>query len=421
MQRNGLFVIILLSILMFCRDIYAVEYLPIDYRKTPYKQSNGKMVDCYYAFISSKYKPQLVVANNYSKEFLYSLNSSLGENQLEAPVDMAKRTRATLLMNLGRGGYKQPLVVDGIQMTKDELNLNSDLVYMSGDGVLNTMDISNTTYQDLMLEKPIWADFVFYGIVYNNQYIEPVGRDSYEYIQLRHPRTFLGQTSTGEYIAGVCDGRNDGITSHIKNNGEVIESEYGLKLNEIYDFVKKNITDDVRILVNADGGYSSSFVYKGQRMNQLAKGNERTRLTGIYWASNGKDDHSVKFDANSESEKKINISEVEIINSDDYMIAVGTEKIDLDEINLKIIYDNGDEKIGTAEEFGATVKNLDSSKEGYSTVTLSIGENEVSHKIKVYKVVDVPNTMFNNNFFSLFGIVFLSFGVILIIKKEKNW
>ena len=442
----------LILLLFSYTNVFAAEYLPIDYQTSSYEQANGKSVTCQYALIPGIYHPRLGVANDYSKEYISNLTASLEYDQMETPLHFAARKGATLVTNLGQMDYRQPLVIDGIQMTNKEINSNYDAVYMTKNGTIKTMNLCETTYAALMAENPDWADYVFYKIVENNELVDVSSRSSYAYISLRHPRTFIGQTSTGDYIIGVCDGRNDNITSNVDDNGNVTaESEYGLKLNEIYDFVKKKITTDVKILVNADGGGSSSFVYKGERKNRIIGDAERPRFTFLYWTV---ENYTVKFNANDgtgtmENQtlktgfssqlttnafrkntyvfkgwntkadgsgksyedhasvtdltyrdhtitlyaqwEKSNVSKLTLVENGKTEYEVGTTSIDLSEILLKLEYENGDFEEITAQELGATTSGFDSSKVGENTVQISFGGKTISTTIEIVKEGTLPD------------------------------
>ena len=442
----------LILLLFSYTNVFAAEYLPIDYQTASYEQANGKSVTCQYALIPGVYHPRLGVANDYSQEYVSGLTASLEYDQMETPLHFASRKGATLVTNLGRMDYRMPLVVDGVQMTNKEIDTNCDTVYMTKNGTIKTMNLSTTTYADLMAENPNWADYVFYKIVDNNELVNVSSLVNYNYISLRHPRTFIGQTSTGDYIVGVCDGRNDNITSNVDDNGNVTaESEYGLKLNEIYDFVKKKITTDVKILVNADGGGSSSFVYKGERKNRIIGDAERPRFTFLYWTV---ENYTVKFNANQgtgtmENQtlktgfagtltpnafrkntyvfkgwntkadgsgksyedhasvtdltyrdhtitlyaqwEKSSVSKVTLVENEQTQYEVGANSIDLSKIILKVEYENGDFEEATAEELGANVSGFDSSKVGENTIEISIGEKKISTTIEIVKEGTLPD------------------------------
>ena len=452
-MKKCYYIFLFLLLLSYSKVLADTEYLPIDYQTASYEQANGKSVTCQYALVPGVYHPRLGVANDYSQEFISSLTASLEYDQMEAPVHFATRKGATLVTNLGQMDYRQPLVVDGVQMTNKEINSNYDAVYMTKNGTIKTMNLCETTYAALMAENPDWADYVFYKIVENNELLDVSSRSSYAYISLRHPRTFIGQTSTGDYIIGVCDGRNDNITSNVDDSGNVTaESEYGLKLNEIYDFVKQKITTDVKILVNADGGGSSSFVYKGERKNRLLGDSERPRFTFLYWTV---ENYTVKFDANKGSGtmenqtlktgistaltsnafrrntyvfhgwntkadgsgtsygdgasvqdltyrdhtvtlyakwEKASLSNLTLVENEQTKYEVGTESIDLSKIVLKAEYENGDFEEVTAQELGATVTGFDSSEVGENTIEISFGEKKVSTTIEIVEKGTLPDS-----------------------------
>ena len=64
----------------------------------------------------------------------------------------------------------------------------------------------------------------------------------------------------GSYLIGVCSGR--------------MTNEVSLSYRNIYRLAKA-IGFEPRILYNLDGGGSSAFVYKGERLNKLTQGEDR--------------------------------------------------------------------------------------------------------------------------------------------------
>ena len=190
--------------------------------------------------------------------------------QSERPTSMAKRHNAALGINIS--------VTHGIMYTENTLVRGNEVnygetLYMTQDGTLNSVPNSQYSTDDILALNPVWAAKGFFAIARDGQFISNNTHDDAEtsYIcDQRHPRTFIGQDSQGNYIVGVCGGR--------------AQREQGMYMEEIYDFVQQNITSDIKFLYNGDGGGSSAFVVDGQKLNITSDSNEeRARPNLIYW------------------------------------------------------------------------------------------------------------------------------------------
>ena len=99
-----------------------------------------------------------------------------------------------------------------------------------------------------------------------------------EGVGVKHPRTWIGQKTSGEFFSCVCDGMRPEDTGC---------AEPGMSLDEVYDFTVKYICDgdpsQLKILYNTDGGTSSAFVVDGDMKNQcFGKG---TRNAILYYTA----------------------------------------------------------------------------------------------------------------------------------------
>ena len=222
-------------------------FLPIQVRRIVCKHSGGRAT-VYCAIIPKEYRPELCVANDIN-------------NTVELATDIAKRKHATICINAGifdmsTNEAKGYLIVDGKVINENPYGniYTENYLFMTDDGLLDSFPVDGSL-EDLIALKPQWAVLGFQAIVKDGTFCAD-NRDSKSY----HPRTFIGQDYDGNYLLGVCSGR--------------MTNEVGLSYRNIYSFAKA-IGFDPRILYNLDGGGSSSFVYKGVRLNKLTQGENR--------------------------------------------------------------------------------------------------------------------------------------------------
>ena len=209
----------------------------------------------WYAVIPKEKMPKLAVANdNYSK-----MTS-------EKPSEIAKRNGATLGINCCITGSGQGMLYTNGQLVSNSWTSGEgQTLYMTQDGTLNVVTNNKTSIQGVLNQNPVWATQGFYTIIRDGKYDEW----NTDLAKSRHPRTFIGQDYDGNYIVGVCTGRQS--------------NEAGMTFKDVYDFVTTEVSDNIRILYNADGGGSSAFIYNGEKLNPNTDSNERPRPDLIYW------------------------------------------------------------------------------------------------------------------------------------------
>lgn len=252
-------------------DVPSQEIPKLDDYLTYTYQTNVGPTTVYYKVVPAKYfQPQLS----------FSLNSN-GKPKFELPWNRAKKVGAAIATNFsvfdgGRTGEKKGETRDGgegILYDGDQLYIgkhyNCDTtLYMDKDGNLgyinNSIFKSKSDVKPYLEDKNIqWAAKSFYPIIDNYEYVnnntDPnIGGNN------RHPRTFFGQLDNGDYIIGVCSGRN--------TNDEGVY-EHGMTVKEVGDFILNYATDEygnkinVRFLMNGDGGGSAAFVTDGEKKN----------------------------------------------------------------------------------------------------------------------------------------------------------
>lgn len=220
-----------------------------------YKTTRFANTTVWYAVIPKDRMPQMAVAHdNYDK---------LGS---EAPSKMAQRKNAVLGINFCLTGSGSGMLYANGKILRGNDGNTGEVLFMTQDGQLNS--VSNTRYSPQQLVNtfnPVWASTGFYAIARDGHYVSW----NTDLARASHPRTFIGQDYDGNYIVGVCTGRRS--------------NEKGMTLKEVYDFITTEVSDNLRFLYNADGGGSSAFVYKGEKLNPNTDKSERSRPDLIYW------------------------------------------------------------------------------------------------------------------------------------------
>lgn len=128
-----------------------------------------------------------------------------------------------------------------------------------------------TSIETLKDEHPVWCIGGFDGLIIDGVTQTDIisGENHFDNIYTyenneniateKKPRTFIGQLSDKSFFFGVCAGRN------FDNNSP------GFTYRELYGFVVDKIAygnaDNVRQLFNLDGGGTSTFIYKGEKLN----------------------------------------------------------------------------------------------------------------------------------------------------------
>ena len=251
---------------------------PASSKDIVYEKTRFADTDVWYAIIPKSLQPQLAVSND-----------SNGKVSSVAPSALASEVGAKLAINFsltGKGytedsrksymGGGAGLIYDGQNLYKLKNNYHDTTLYMDQSGNLGyfynnpQQNGGKTPEQKLEEVNPQWAAKTFYPIAVDGQYVDEnkdpnIGGNSV------NPRTFIGQTKSGDYFVGVCTGRN--------SDGK----QKGMTLKEVYDFAQQATGGNINFLMNGDGGGSSSFVYEGKKLNPNTDKTERARPDIIYW------------------------------------------------------------------------------------------------------------------------------------------
>lgn len=226
-----------------------------------YVRYNGRggYTNVYYAIIPADHKPTLKLAYNQL------------DREQPVPV-MAHDHKSTLTTNAGVYNTNHEtagsIVVDGefLRENTETFAAARELLLMSKTGRLDVLPYTATEAQ-IMATDPEWAVQGFYCVVYNFNPTSFAINDT-DYAE----RTLIGQDADGNYISIVCEGRG-------------IESVGFNKIDPVEFCTSVGFTP--RILYNLDGGGSSTMVYHGITVNQLAGDTGLTRMTGnaLHWIS----------------------------------------------------------------------------------------------------------------------------------------
>lgn len=259
--------------------VFTNDFIPVNYIHTRYQGSATRRTDVWYAIIPSEFKPDLYLANN-------TLNT------VEEPSSNAKNNMTTFTINAGVGtgaDYSTPIGVvikDGITLKDNSGNTDDHAVLLMDDnGILKTLPGSSTTAAIEAL-NPKWAICGWWPIIADgNDYSGDHDPTDYK------PRTFIGQDANGNYIIGVCAGRQ--------------YTNPGLSAVDMKNFVL-SIGFTPVFLYSLDGGGSSVMINKGKRVNKLDNFENRSCATFIGFKSKHASNKSIFEQAYIENITSIN-------------------------------------------------------------------------------------------------------------------
>ena len=251
----------------------------MEFKEDRYKLDDGKTVSVWSARVSATNHPYLFLANQCS-DYIPMGTEYTESGPIADPLKMAQESGATLAINGGRLNAG-PIIADGNLIrqlgSKTVHETMGETLYMTPDGklgaVLNVDQNGNYVAMDKLNQvNPEWALMGFHRIFDNGQYIHTKDRplnDSPNDTE-RHPRTFIAQTYSGEYIVGVVSGAR----------GEAAAAgEPGMNLHEMADYIT-NTYSDVKMIYNLDGGGSSFMYYNGREVENITD-------SGNQWYSSG--------------------------------------------------------------------------------------------------------------------------------------
>lgn len=236
-------------------DSSDADYLEdIEYKKVAYTGASG-VSNIVYCIIPATYRPTLTLANDIV-------------NSTEEHARNAMRYHSTVSVNAGifnttAKTVRGMIVVDGVKehdndyADSETADPDGEILYMTADGVLHSIS-SFTPTEDVMALNPVWAVQGWYPIVKEGAFIRSITTTV-------NPRSWIAQDAGGNFLVGVCDGRDDGSA--------------GMSYYDIYNFIKDETDFDAQFVYNLDGGGSSSFVYRGIRVNRLVRGVYRELAT----------------------------------------------------------------------------------------------------------------------------------------------
>ena len=290
MKKNKVIILILFFGLIFINYVYAdTPYLPIEYKTVRYKH-NGFETNVWYIKIPAKYKMHY----SYGSDKLFGI---------EKPSANATRHGATFAINTQFLGFPS---VNGTKLSDGANVANYDFYIEKNEKSSTRYDIFNVfavdkfsekkgiSFKDINLGYDYDGDHVPYsssysGVKNNEIYIalfsqlvmngELTPRPN-KYVVTRHPRSWLAYDSNGNQYVATCAGRDAPLLDGTRL------SQAGLNYMEMYEFTKQYMTSDIKTMYNLDGGGSTSFVYKGKKINPNYDNNntvERSNYGAFYW------------------------------------------------------------------------------------------------------------------------------------------
>ena len=284
--------------------------LNINYKVVRYKHGDGAATTIWYAIIPSKYKMHYA----YAKEQVITSGSA------EKATDMAKRVNATLAINSQLLGIP---IINGSKVA-DFANVSGYDFYIEKNSSYRFNDLNSPPWDVIKVygtkdySKGISLKNINTGFDYEGDHVNYKGKErwlalfsqvimngqmrtnfgpmdsSSAYFKKyytgveakkneRHPRTWIAYDSSGRQFVAVATGRNIPL-----RNGENL-TQSGLTVKEMVQFTREYFTNDIVTLYNIDGGGSSAFVYKGNKLNgdydidSSGKRYERWILGIFYW------------------------------------------------------------------------------------------------------------------------------------------
>ena len=299
--------LVLFFLLFFSINVYAEEYLPIEYNVSRFMQtdSDGSVTgtNIWWVKIPAKYKMHYA----YSKDVVdLKLNKTDQEYHAgwEKPSLTAKRHGATIAVNCrfiysyDENGNK---LGDGVNTSNIDF-YNLQYVKSKKNNYLQAVDVSSglgginfDNYVDKSVQTALHGLLV---VLDNNRvyYDENNYSGGTSISTNRQPRTFIAIDGNNNQYVMVATGRDAPI------DGDSSFKQAGLTFDEEFIFVRDGLgVKNIKYLINLDGGGSSSFVYKGNMINPKYDSNftvERAVPGIFYWKV---DNYTINYDLNGGS------------------------------------------------------------------------------------------------------------------------
>lgn len=157
-----------------------------------------------------------------------------------------------------------PLIIDGVIKVENNLGSgtywNRPIIGLDSDGRLHCIN-GSTPANEVNMQYACRA----WTCIYNDGSINP------DITNTKEPRTFLAQDYNGNYLIGVCGGRQADDT--------------GMGLTDILNFVRTEINFNAKLIFNLDGGGSSNLLFHGIRQNKLVDREDRVCPNWLVWST----------------------------------------------------------------------------------------------------------------------------------------
>ena len=239
---------------------FTSEDLSITIEKKTYTSGRGETV----YFVAD------VVCKDPGKYFKSALSGEGGKlsRTYEATSELAKRYNAAIAINCDNAAY----LTDGIIVRSGVLYRykpvkGRELLMIYADGTMKTVQETSLSSQDAVAQEiaaGLQNTFSFGPHLVSGG--KPRGDYSDSMVQTYNPRTAVGMVEVGHYKLIVVDGRTDYNT--------------GVRLIELEDIcVKEGCTE----AYNLDGGQSSTMVFDGKVVNDIAGRDTERGITDIIY------------------------------------------------------------------------------------------------------------------------------------------
>lgn len=284
--------------------------LNIEYNVVRYDQAGYVATTIWYAIIPSKYK----------MHYAYAKNQVITSGTAEKATETARRVNATFAINTQLLGIP---VINGSKVA-DMANVSGYDFYIEKNNNFKVYDLNSppwnvfkvygtkdyskgislkdinigfdfegdhvnykgnerwlAIFQQVIMNgavRPTFGDMNTESEYYKKYYTQPDAKKNE-----RHPRTWIAYDSKGNQFVAVATGRDIPL-----RDGQTL-SQAGLTLQEEIKFTREHFTNDIVSMYNLDGGGSSAFIYKGNKLNgdydTDSNGNryERWILGIFYW------------------------------------------------------------------------------------------------------------------------------------------
>lgn len=227
-----------------------------DYNITRFTNSEESETFIYWRFISKEYQPKLA----YDMDGVdYGVKMAC-ENAATCAINASRYTDTNDFFGYFRSNHNT------IHLNDRQSGSNSKSILCFKNDILSAENITTST-ADLDALDYEWSLTGFETLIENGT---PIVFGDSDY----HPRSFIAQTSNGDYIIGCSDGRSP--------------RSAGLTLDDVNAFLATT-GYTIQFAYSLDGGGSVTLVEKGERVNSFINNENRAIKSIIYFAKSDAD------------------------------------------------------------------------------------------------------------------------------------